>query len=112
MFLLRAVVWTVMSEIMPTRLRMKAVSLFLSVNWGANLIIGLLTLTAIDGLGGVTKSMDDDEVAEAEKNGVAYLYFIFAAFTAMCLAFIQIYVPETKGTLTLNMIPCGILSRL
>lgn len=87
-----------MSEIMPTRLRMKAVSLFLSVNWGCNLIIGLLTLTAIDGLGGVTKSMDDDETASAEKNGVAYLYFIFAGFTAICLAFIHICVPETKGT--------------
>lgn len=87
-----------MSEIMPTRLRMKAVSLFLSVNWGANLVIGLLTLTAIDGLGGVKDSMDDDETAAAEKNGVAYLYFIFAAFTVMCLFFLHIYVPETKGT--------------
>jgi hypothetical protein len=92
------VTWTVMSEIMPTRLRMKAVSLFLSVNWGANLVIGLLTLTAIDGLGGVKKSMDDDEVASAEKNGVAYLYFIFAAFTVMCLLFMHACVPETKGT--------------
>ncbi len=97
-FLTFAVVWTVMSEIMPDRLRIKAVSLFLSVNWGCNLIIGLLPLTAIDGLGGVKSSMDDDETAAAEKNGVAYLYFIFAAMTACCLAFIQIYVPETKGT--------------
>lgn len=87
-----------MSEIMPNRLRMKAVSLFLSVNWGANLIIGLLTLTAIDGLGGVTSSMDDDETATAEKSGVAYLYLVFAAFTVACLVFIQLYVPETKGT--------------
>ncbi len=87
-----------MSEIMPNRLRMKAVSLFLSVNWGFNLVIGLLTLTAIDGLGGVKSSMDDDETAAAEKNGVAYLYFVFAGFTALCLVFIHIYVPETKGT--------------
>jgi hypothetical protein len=97
MLALCAVVWTVMSEIMPTRLRNKAVSVFLSVNWGCNLIIGMLTLTAIDQLGGVTNSMDDDETASAEKNGVAYLYFIFAGFTVACLLFLHIYVPETKG---------------
>jgi len=95
---LGAVCWTVMSEIMPNRLRIKAVSLFLSVNWGSNLIIGLLTLTAIDGLGGVKSSMDDDETAVAEKKGVAYLYLIFAAFTVVALVFMHAYVPETKGT--------------
>ena len=99
LFVLYTVVWTVMSEIMPNRLRMKAVSVFLSVNWGSNLVIGLLTLTAIDELGGVKSSMDDDETAKAEKNGVAYLYFIFAMFTVMCLMFIHTYVPETKGKL-------------
>ena len=55
---------------MPTRLRIKAVSLFLSVNWGANLIIGLLTLIAIDGLGGVSSHMDDEETADAQKKGM------------------------------------------
>jgi hypothetical protein len=54
---------------MPTRLRIKAVSLFLSVNWGANLVIGLLTLLAIDGLGGVSSHMDDEETADAQKKG-------------------------------------------
>jgi len=54
---------------MPTRLRIKAVSLFLSVNWGANLVIGLLTLVAIDGLGGVSSHMDDEETADAQKKG-------------------------------------------
>ena len=87
-----------MSEIMPTRLRTKAVALFLSVNWGCNLIVGLLTLVAIDGLGDVKSSMDDDEVAKAEKKGVAYLYFIFAVLTAVTLVFIHTVVPETKGT--------------
>ena len=54
---------------MPTRLRIKAVSLFLSVNWGANLVIGLLTLVAIDGLGGVSSHMDDEDTADAQKKG-------------------------------------------
>lgn len=55
---------------MPTRLRIKAVSLFLSVNWGANLVIGLLTLVAIDGLGGVSSHMNDEETADAQKKGM------------------------------------------
>ena len=86
-----------MAEVMPDRLRMKAFSVFLSVNWACCLLIGLLTLTAIDGLGGVKSSMDDDETATAEKSGVAYLYYIFAGFTFLCLVFIHIYVPETSG---------------
>jgi len=81
---------------MPDRLRMKAFSVFLSVNWACCLLIGLLTLTAIDGLGGVKSSMDDDETAAAEKNGVSYLYFVFAGLTALCLLFIHAVVPETK----------------
>lgn len=35
-----AVSWVIMSEIVPTRIRTKAFSLFVSINWGCNLIIG------------------------------------------------------------------------
>mmetsp|Transcript_14699 Transcript_14699/g.20195 ORF Transcript_14699/g.20195 Transcript_14699/m.20195 type:complete len:528 (+) Transcript_14699:268-1851(+) len=96
-FGLGAVCWVIMSEIMPTRLRSKAMSLFLSINWACNLLIGFLTLTAIDGLGGVQDSMDDDEKSNAEKKGVACVYFIFAGFTMMSIIFMTVYVPETKG---------------
>jgi len=90
--------WVVMSEMLPTRLRTKAFGLFLSVNWCANLIIGLFTLTAIEGLGGVTSDMDDDDViSDHNKSGVAYLYFLFSGITAVCIAFIFFVVPETKG---------------
>lgn len=82
---------------MPTRQRQKAVSLFLSINWGSNLLIGLLTLTSINSLGGVKSSMDDDEQAKAETKGVGYLYLIFGVLTATCLLFVQFLVPETKG---------------
>ena len=92
-----AVVWTVMSEIMPTRLRMKAVSLFLSINWASNLVIGLVTLSAIDGLGGVRSDMDDDESENAQKTGVGALYLIFAGITATAIVFLHVLVPETKG---------------
>lgn len=90
--------WVIMSEMMPTRIRTKAYGLFLSVNWFWNLSIGLLTLTAIDGMGGVTDDMDDDDaIADKEKSGVAYLYFMFAALTAVSITFIYYVVPETKG---------------
>lgn len=94
---LGAAVWTVMVEAMPTRVRMKALTLFLSVNWAGNLVISLLTLTAIDGLGGVKHSMDDDAQEDAQKKGVALLYFIFASMTVCALLFIHFVVPETKG---------------
>jgi hypothetical protein len=58
------VAWVIMAEIMHTRLRSKAFGLFVSINWGFNLLIGMLTLTAIEGLGGTTSDMDDDEVIE------------------------------------------------
>lgn len=94
---LGAVVWVVLAEIMPSRLRMKAFSLFLSINWGCSLIIGLLTLIAIDALGGAKNSMDDDEYADAEKKGVAYVYFFFGLMTVCCLFFLRLFVPETQG---------------
>lgn len=75
---LGAVSWVVMAEVMPTHLRTKAYGMFVSISYGCNLIIGLLTLTAIHGLGGVTADMDDDETSTANKNGVAYLYLILA----------------------------------
>eukprot|EP01036_Dinobryon_divergens_P025085 gene25085-33600_t len=87
-------------KIMSTRLRSKAMSLFLSINWACNLLIGFLTLTAINDLGGVQSDMTDDQTAAAEKKGVAYLYFIFAGFTVLAIAFIHIFVPETKGGMT------------
>ena len=68
---LGAVSWVVMSEVMSQRLRSKAFGLFVSVNWGINLVIGLLTLLAIDGLGGTKDSMDDDEKDDAQKKGVS-----------------------------------------
>mmetsp|Transcript_12347 Transcript_12347/g.18720 ORF Transcript_12347/g.18720 Transcript_12347/m.18720 type:complete len:551 (-) Transcript_12347:231-1883(-) len=92
-----AVSWVVMSEVMTTRLRSKAFSLFVSINWGANFLIGLFTLSAIDGMGGTKDSMDDDEVADSRKEGVAYMYVMFAGICVAVLIFIFTYVPETKG---------------
>eukprot|EP00953_Heterococcus_sp_UTEX-ZZ885_P003107 2210-Heterococcus_DN1.PRE.5 len=70
-----AVGWTYVSEVVPSRL---------SVNWGSNLIISSLTLTAIELLGGGAA-------------GVAYLYLIFAAVSACAVAFVHACVQETMG---------------
>ena len=100
---LGSVAWVVMSEICPIRIRTKAFSLFVSINWMCNLVIGLLTLSAIDGLGGVDyHNMDDDEIANAQKNGVAYLYFLFAGICFFSLIFVRAKVPETKGMVVQN----------
>lgn len=102
-----------MSEIMSTRLRTKAFGLFVSINWGFNLVIGLCTLSgdlfslhhslvkAIDFLGGTKNNMDDDETADARKEGVAYLYIILAGICFCAVLFILLFVPETKGWFSL-----------
>lgn len=92
-----AVIWVMMSELLPTRVRTKAISLFLCISWGSNLIIGLVTLTAINVMGGVRDGMTDDEESHAEKKGVAFLYLFFAAMCLVANLFIYFYVPETKG---------------
>ena len=49
-------------------------------------------------MGGVTDSMTDDStIKQRQKTGVAILYFIFAGFAVLCLGFLHVYVPETRG---------------
>ena len=95
---LGAVCWVILSEIMSTKLRSKAMALFLSVNWGFNLIISFFTLTLINSFGHVDKNADDIIFEAEQKNGVGRLYIVFAGFTLLCLLFVQFYVPETKGS--------------
>ncbi len=94
---LGAVCWVMMCELVPTRSRSKAMSLFLIINWIGNFFIGLFSLDVIEALGGVTDSMTDDEHADAEKKGVAYMYLIFAVLTLVSCVYIYFAVPETKG---------------
>ncbi len=51
--------------------------------------------------GDVRADMDDDQTDAARKNGVSFLYFILAAVCACAIAFIYIFVPETKGIIIL-----------
>jgi len=86
---LGAVAWVVMGEVVPTRVRGKANSLFIAENWIWNLILAATVLYAIDGLGG--GSSDDDR-----KRGVAILYFIFCGVAVLGVFFCFSF-PETKG---------------
>lgn len=94
---LGAVVWPMLSELMRNRVRGKAVSLFLGVNWGSNFIVAMSTLLAINSLGGVSDSMSDEEASLAKKRGVGYLYLLFSCVTFVSVIYIAIKVPETKG---------------
>ena len=94
---LGAVQWVVLSEVVPTRIRAKAYSLFTLSNWGANLVISFFTLSVINALGHYSEDDNDDEQNTEKKNGVSYVYFIFAGMCLLCLVFLYVLVPETKG---------------
>jgi len=87
---LGAVSWVVMNEVVPSRIRKKASSLFIAQNFAVNIAISLLTLTTIEGIGG---GSSDSE----EKRGTAILFLIFCGISVVTILFITSYVPETKG---------------
>ena len=86
-----------MAEIMPTRLRSKAYSLFVSINWVCAFLAGILTLSAINGLGGVSGGEDDDAKTKSQKTGCGVLFFIYCWIAVACLMYMHFRVPETKG---------------
>lgn len=94
---LGAVIWVMMSELMRNRTRGKAVSIFLSINWASNFVIGMTSLVLVDAFGDVESNMDDDELNDARRNGVAYLYYLFAGITFLSVLVTYHFVPETKG---------------
>jgi SP family galactose:H+ symporter-like MFS transporter len=78
-FSLGPVVWTVINEVFPGRVRGRAVAVATAVNWGAAFLVSQFFLTLIDAI------------------GTSATFWLFAFF---CLAgWIWVYrtVPETKG---------------
>ncbi|XP_042302815.1 solute carrier family 2, facilitated glucose transporter member 12 [Sceloporus undulatus] len=71
--------WLVLSEIFPGGIRGRAMSLTSSVNWGVNLLISSTFLTMTDLI------------------GLPWMYFIYALMSLASLAFVIIFIPETKG---------------
>jgi SP family galactose:H+ symporter-like MFS transporter len=78
-FSLGPIVWTIISEIYPNRVRGRAVSLATAANWGAAFLVTQFFLTVVDGI------------------GESATFFILAGMCVLAYAFIWRYVPETKG---------------
>ncbi|OWK61781.1 Solute carrier family 2, facilitated glucose transporter member 12 [Lonchura striata] len=71
--------WLVLSEIFPGGIRGRAMALTSSMNWGINLLISLTFLTV------------------TELIGLSWVCFIYTAMSLASLAFVIMFIPETKG---------------
>ncbi|XP_067398614.1 solute carrier family 2, facilitated glucose transporter member 12 [Emydura macquarii macquarii] len=71
--------WIVLSEIFPGGIRGRAIALTSSMNWGINLLISLTFLTVTDLI------------------GLPWVCFIYTIMSLASLAFIIVFIPETKG---------------
>jgi uncharacterized membrane protein YhdT len=89
-----AVQWVVVGEVVPTKIRSKAYSIFVTSNWTANLVISLVTLSLIDALGrGVAPA--GASLEEQRQMGVAVLYLLFSGMCLLCLLFLYRMVPSS-----------------
>ncbi|NXY82010.1 GTR12 protein, partial [Alcedo cyanopectus] len=71
--------WLVLSEIFPGGIRGRAMALTSSMNWGINLLISLTFLTV------------------TEIIGLSWVCFIYTIMSLASLAFVIVFIPETKG---------------
>ncbi|XP_005518419.1 PREDICTED: solute carrier family 2, facilitated glucose transporter member 12 [Pseudopodoces humilis] len=71
--------WLVLSEIFPGGIRGRAMALTSSMNWGINLLISLTFLTV------------------TELIGLSWVCFIYTIMSLASLAFVIMFIPETKG---------------
>jgi sugar porter (SP) family MFS transporter len=78
-FSLGPVVWTVINEIFPGRIRGRAVAVATAVNWGAAFLVSQFFLTLVEAI------------------GEAWTFCLFAFFCVVGGAWIYRRVPETKG---------------
>lgn len=85
------IVWLMIAEIFPLKVRGLAASLSASVNWGTNMLVALTFLVLIQSLGA---------------HGTFWLY---SAMCVLCLIFIYFFVPETKD-ITLEQIEENLLA--
>jgi sugar porter (SP) family MFS transporter len=78
-FSLGPVVWTVINEIFPGRIRGRGVALATAVNWGAAFLVSQCFLSLVDAMGN------------------ALTFWLFALFCGVGWVWIYYSVPETKG---------------
>jgi len=73
------IVWTLISEIYPNRVRGRAISVATAVNWFAAFLVAQFFLSIVDAIGESTT------------------FFIFSALCVVTYVFVWYFVPETKG---------------
>ena len=78
--------WLIISEVFPLRLRTTALSFAVATNFGLNLLVAI-TLEPIQAAFN----------AVAPGRGQAYLFYTYGLLCCASLAFVQWFVPETKG---------------
>jgi MFS family permease len=78
-FSLGPIVWTIINEIYPNRVRGRAVAVATAANWGSAWLVSQFFLTLIDTI------------------GKPATFWLFAGFSALAYLFIARFVPETKG---------------
>jgi len=84
-FSLGPVMWLMIAEIFPVRIRGLGSSLATAVNWGANMIVALTFLTLVESI------------------GASRTFGLYALVGGFSWFFIYLFIPETKG-LTLEKI--------
>lgn len=93
---LGAVCWTVLTEIVPSKIKAKLFSACVTLNWILNLLISLTTLSIIEGISEIAS----DDPVQGKKTGVGVLFLMFDFIAWITVIFIGVYVPETKGMST------------
>jgi sugar porter (SP) family MFS transporter len=78
-FSMGPIVWTLISEIYPNRVRGRAISVATAVNWLAAFLVAQFFLSVVDAIGESTT------------------FFVFAALCVVSFVFVWRLVPETKG---------------
>ena len=78
-FSLGPIMWLMIAEIYPLKVRGLGCSLATAVNWGSNMLVALTFLSLIDYV------------------GASHTFLIYSLLSLACLIFIYFFIPETKS---------------
>jgi len=79
------VVWVLLSEIFPNKIRGKAMAVAVAAQWISNYLVSL------------TFPMMNDNTALTEQFNHGFAYWIYGVMSLLAMWFVWKYVPETKG---------------
>lgn len=80
------VVWVVLSEMFPNKIRAIGMSTAVAVQWGANYLVSQSFPIVVD-----------SQLNTSETWNGSLPYFLFMIFIALIIVFVKIFMPETKG---------------